>query len=179
MIVWCFFKTNKRFALNDKPLTCMKQGNVSLTTKKLQSNKTVDAGEQLFQTSTCTSINFICFKIKESVLLLTISTNSDHYSRIQKRGGGLRGMKWGPYPWKIQISLIYIVKITQHVPRTPRCKLKYPSNPNPRKNVMDPRMTIIVVNLLSVSSSTGTIGGRRGYFTRSPSPGETEFLAFP
>lgn len=43
-----FFKTNKRFALNDKPLTCMKQGNVSLTTKKLQSNKTVDAGEQLF-----------------------------------------------------------------------------------------------------------------------------------
>lgn len=77
-----FFKTNKRFALNDKPLTCMKQGNVSLTTKKLQSNKTVDAGEQLFQTSTCTSINFICFKIKESVLLLTISTNSDHYSRI-------------------------------------------------------------------------------------------------
>lgn len=77
-----FFKTNKRFAQNDKPLTCMKQGNVSLTTKKLQSNKTVDAGEQLFQTSTCTSINFICFKIKESVLLLTISTNSDHYSRI-------------------------------------------------------------------------------------------------
>lgn len=67
---------------NDKPLTCMKQGNVSLTTKKLQSNKTVDAGEQLFQTSSCTSINFICFKIKESVLLLTISTNSDHYSRI-------------------------------------------------------------------------------------------------
>lgn len=77
-----FFKTNKRFVLNDKPLICMKQGNESLTTKKLHKNKTVDTGEQLFQTSTCTSINFICFKIKESVLLLTISTHSDHYSRI-------------------------------------------------------------------------------------------------
>lgn len=49
----------------------------------------------------------------------------------------------------------------------------------PEKRSGSAHDSIIVVHLLSVSSSTGTIGGSRGYFTRNPSPGETEFLAFP
>lgn len=120
----------------------------------------------------------MCFKIYESIQLLTIST---YYIRPSCANRGERGVR-GPDPLSQENSNVLNIhsKITKDIPRTPYNRLNYPSDPTPslRKIFLDPRMTIIMVNLLSVTSSTGRMGGRRGQLTSLSSPGETEFLAF-